>query len=257
VNFLHLVLAAAMAASTAVSGVHHDPVDARTSAKPLHGVVIAIDPGHQLGNSRHLRQIDRIVKAGSHGYRKACNTTGTSTNAGLPEATIVWRIAKRVRTRLRALGATVRFTRHSNSVTKWGPCVDVRGRFGAKVHARLLVSIHADGSLGRGDHGFHVIRPIRGHLVKPSIVRPSLRLAKAIRHGFGARHIARSTYIGGGTALSPRNDLGTLNMSRVPAVMVEIGNARNAGDAHRMSHRRGQETYARAFVSGIRRFLGR
>ena len=256
-NLLQIVVAAAVAASTAIVGMHTDHVEARAVAKPLHGVVIAIDPGHQLGNSRHLRQINRIVPAGSHGYRKACNTTGTSTNAGLPEATIVWRIAKVARKRLRALGATVRFTRHSNSVTKWGPCVDVRGRFGAKVDARLLVSIHADGSLGRGDHGFHVIRPIRGHLVKPSIVRPSLRLAKAIRYGFGKRHLARSTYIGHGTALSPRNDLGTLNMSRVPAVMVEIGNARDAGDAHRMSHHRGQERYARAFVSGIRRFLGR
>lgn len=256
-NFLHIVVAAAVAASTAVAGVHDGAADARTTSKPLHGIVIAIDPGHQLGNSRHLRQINRLVPAGSHGYRKACNTTGTSTNAGLPEATIVWRVAKLVRTRLEALGATVRFTRNSNSVAKWGPCVDVRGRFGAKVHARLLVSIHADGSLGRGDHGFHVIRPVRGHLVKPSIVGPSLRLAKAIRHGFGARHIARSTYIGGGTALSPRNDLGTLNMSRVPAVMVEIGNARNAGDAHRMSTPSGRATYAKAFVSGIRRFLGR
>lgn len=230
------------------AAIHH-------ARKPLRGMVVAIDPGHQLGNSRHLHKIERIVKAGSHGFRKQCNTTGTETNAGLPEATIVWRIANLVRNRLQRLGATVRFTRNSNRWALWGPCVNVRGRFGAKVHARVLVSIHADGSLGRGDHGFHVIRPIRGHLVKRSIVRPSRRLAKAVRHGFDARHLARSTYVGHGTALSPRNDLGTLNMSRVPAVMVEIGNARNAHDAHRMSTKKGRARYARALVGGIRRYL--
>ena len=53
----------------------------QTSALPLAGMVVAIDPGHQLGGSRHLRQINRKVWVG---FWKPCNTTGTATNGGYP-----------------------------------------------------------------------------------------------------------------------------------------------------------------------------
>ncbi|WP_310962255.1 N-acetylmuramoyl-L-alanine amidase [Nocardioides terrisoli] len=223
---------------------------------PLAGIRIALDPGHQLGNHNFPAEINRIVKAGRD-YRKACNTTGTAIDGGLPEATIVWRIARQARARLEQLGAKVFLTRGSNSERRWGPCVDTRGRFGKRVDARLMVSIHADGEVNRSFHGFHVIPPSRGHLVKPSNVRPSMRLAKAVRRGFDRHHIARSNYIGGGTALNPRNDLGTLNMARVPVAMVEIGNVHNRSDAHQMSTVRGRHRYAMAVVAGIRAFLGR
>jgi N-acetylmuramoyl-L-alanine amidase len=69
--------------------------------------------------------------------------------------------------------------------------------------------------------------------------------------------VPRSTYVGGGTALSIRPDLGTLNLSTVPVAMVELGNMRNRADAHRMTTRAGRATYAAALVAGIRRYLGR
>jgi N-acetylmuramoyl-L-alanine amidase len=235
---------------------HHAQVRAHAAARPLAGVRIALDPGHQLGNHNFPREINRIVRAGRH-YRKPCNTTGTAIPGGLPEATIVWRIARQAKARLEHLGAKVFLTRTTNSERHWGPCVNTRGRFGGAVHARLTVSLHADGSLDRSDRGFHVIPPARGHLLDPSIVRPSMRLAKALRAGFGLHHLPRSNYVGGGTALNPRNDLGTLNMSSVPVAMVEIGNVYNHADAHRMTTVPGRHTYALAVVSGIRRFLRR
>src|SRR4249919_3513795 len=66
--------------------------------KPLAGKTIVIDPGHQLGNSRHLAQINRPVNAG--GFMKPCNTTGTATNGGFPEATLNWDVAILLRARL-------------------------------------------------------------------------------------------------------------------------------------------------------------
>ena len=63
---------------------------ASSGARPLAGMVVAIDPGHQLGNSRHLGQINRLVWVG---LWKPCNTTGTATNGGFPEATFTWRVA--------------------------------------------------------------------------------------------------------------------------------------------------------------------
>ncbi len=58
--------------------------------RPLDGRVVVLDPGHQLGNHNFPRQINRLVPAG--GFRKPCNTTGTATNRGYPEATFVWQV---------------------------------------------------------------------------------------------------------------------------------------------------------------------
>lgn len=222
--------------------------------RPLAGLTIALDPGHQLGAHNFPARLARLVPAG--GFVKPCQTTGTESAAGVPEATVVWQLSQRVAARLRHLGATVRLTRTSNSEHRWGPCVDVRGRFGGRVGARLTVSLHADGA-PVGDHGFHVIVPTRGSARSPGTARASLRLAKALRAGLQGAGFARSNYIGDGTALSIRSDLATLNLSTVPVAMIEIGNMAHPADVRQMTSRAGQERYARAVVAGIRRFLRR
>ena len=120
-----------------------------TGAKlPLAGRYVVIDPGHQLGNHRFPKKINKLVPAG--GFKKPCNTTGTATNGGFPEATFTFRVAVLLKKRLEAAGASVRMTRTSNSQRRWGPCVDVRGRAGNRHPADLKVSIHADGAYGAG-----------------------------------------------------------------------------------------------------------
>lgn len=220
------------------------------SVKPLTGEVVALDPGHQLGNRRHPEQVDRPVDAG--GLIKPCNTTGTATDDGYAEATLTFAVASRVRARLVDLGATVRMTRDVNSDDRWGPCVDERGRFPGRVGALLMVSLHADGSLGAKNRGFHVIVP-----ASSPVTVPSLWLARELRAALGARGVERSTYVGNGTALSRRDDLGTLNLSTVPAVMLELGNMRDPVDAAVLRSPSGQARYAAAVVAGIREFLGR
>ena len=49
---------------------------------------------------------------------------------------------------------------------------------------------------------------------------------------------------------------GTLNLSDVPTVMVELGNMRSASEARVMTSPSGRARYARGLVSGVRRFLG-
>ncbi len=227
---------------------------AEVAGSPLAGVRIALDPGHQLGNHNFPAEIHRLVPAG--GFEKPCNTTGTQTNGGYAEATLNFRVARLVRARLRDLGAEVLLTRTRNSESLWGPCVDARGEFGAKVGARLTVSLHADGAPS-GDHGFHVIAPTSRSPWTTDIADASRALALALRSGFDATGIPRSTYVGGGTALSIRSDLATLNLSDVPVAMLEIGNMRNPSDAHRMTTKKGRARYARAVVKGIRLYLDR
>lgn len=227
---------------------------ARQKRKPLRSITIALDPGHQLGNHNYPRQINAPVPAG--GFTKPCNTTGTATNSGVAEATVNFRLSTLVRKRLRALGARVRMTRTSNSESRWGPCVNTRGEFGKRVGARLTVSLHADGA-SSSDHGFHVIAPTKRAPWTSDIAASSLRLATALRNTFTAAGVPRSNYIGRGTGLDVRSDLGTLNMSDVPVAMIEIGNMRNSGDAYRMTSRSGRARYATAVVRGIRAYLGK
>jgi N-acetylmuramoyl-L-alanine amidase len=253
VLFAMIVAAFGLSSGAATSSGASPAIAARTAAKPLAGIVIALDPGHQLGNSRHLRQINRLV-TGGRGLRKPCNTTGTATNAGYPEATMTWQVVKQMRKKLRALGAKVRLTRTVNSTSAWGPCVDVRGRFGAKVHAKLLVSVHGDGAVSSG-HGFFTIAPARARMLHPKVQARSVKLAKALRKGMLGKGFTTSTYVRGG--YYTRTDLGTLNLSGVPVAMIELGNMRNRGDAHTMTTATGRARYAAALVSGIRRFLGR
>jgi N-acetylmuramoyl-L-alanine amidase len=230
------------------------PARTQAASRPLRSITIALDPGHQLGNHNYPRQTNALVPAG--GFKKPCNTTGTATNSGVAEATVNMRLARSVTKRLRALGARVRMTRTTNSQRRWGPCVNTRGKFGKRVGARLMVSLHADGA-SSSSRGFHVIAPKRRSPWTTDIARRSLRLAKWLRNGLTHRGVPRSNYVGGGTGLSVRSDLGTLNMSDVPVAMIEIGNMRNSGDAHRMTSTSGRARYANGVVRGIRAYLGR
>ncbi len=223
-------------------------------ARPLAGRTIVIDPGHQLGNHNFPRQINAPVPAG--GFTKPCNTTGTATNGGYPEATFAWQVSRRVARRLRALGARVTLTRHSNRQDRWGPCVDARGRAGNRVGADLKLSIHADGSYAAGARGFHVIVPADRAPWTDDIAASSMRLARAVRRGLVAKRFVLATYIAGGDGLDVRSDLGTLNLSDVPTVMVELGNMRSAAEARVMTSPAGRARYARGLVAGVRRFLG-
>ena len=65
-----------------------------------------------------------------------------------------------------------------------------------------------------------------------------------------------SNYAGGGSGLDTRGDLATLNWSRIPTVMVELGNMRNRTDAAMMTSPSGRASYARGLARAVRAFLG-
>ena len=215
--------------------------------------MIVLDAGHQLGNHNFPRKINRLVPAG--GFKKPCNTTGTATSGGFPEATLNFRVARLARARLLELGARVMMSRSTNRQDRWGPCVDVRGRQGNKVDADLKISIHGDGSNAAGARGFHVIAPTDRAPWTHDIFRSSRRLARDVRTALKARGVPVANYIAGGDGLDFRSDLGTLNLSDIPTVMVELGNMRSRADARRMTTRSGRATYARALVRASRAFL--
>ncbi|MFI2613863.1 N-acetylmuramoyl-L-alanine amidase [Streptomyces sp. NPDC018584] len=221
---------------------------------PLKGKVVVVDPGHNTGNFRHTAEINRQVDIGTN--RKECDTTGTSTNDGYTEATFTLDVARRLRTLLEKQGATVKFTQDGDR--PWGPCVDERARIGNEARADAVVSIHADGS-GAGNRGYHVILPakVKGGAADTSpIVAPSRELGERIAGKFlSATGSAPSNYVGGGTGLDVRSDLGGLNLSTVPKVFIECGNMRDAKDAALLKSAEWRQKAARGISEGIDGFL--
>jgi N-acetylmuramoyl-L-alanine amidase len=217
-------------------------------APPVSGVVV-LDPGHNGGNAANPAAINRPVPAG-RGRTKACNTTGTATGAGFPEHAFTWAVSTKVRDILTARGVKVVLTRPDD--TGVGPCVHQRAAVGNDARAAAVVSIHADGSTDPAAHGFHVA--YSAPPLNAAQGEPSLRLARTMRDGMRSAGFPVSTYVGS-DGLSPRDDLGGLNLSNRPAVLVECGNMRNTTEADAFSTAAGQRSYATAIAAAVLRYL--
>jgi N-acetylmuramoyl-L-alanine amidase len=229
--------------------------ESKRQGGPLSGVTISVDPGHNGGNFSHPEEIGRPVPAGVNGTTKPCNTTGTATNDGtLTEAQFNWDVAEDIVPRLEGLGATVFLTRHSNDGV--GPCVDERAEIANRAHAAVALSIHADGNEAAGAHGFDVIHASTTEMVDPSVAGPSLKLAEAERDALVGAGVPPANYVGE-DGLDARSDLAGLNLARVPAVLVELGNMRDAEEAVELEDPAYRHKLADALAAGIVAFLGR
>ncbi|MFB8047743.1 N-acetylmuramoyl-L-alanine amidase, partial [Streptomyces hydrogenans] len=232
---------------------------ATAAARPLAGRTVVIDPGHNPGNFRHGREIAEKVDIGTN--RKECDTTGTSTNAtgtqaAYTEAAFTLDVSHRLRKLLEERGAKVVLTHDADR--PFGPCVDERARIGNAAEADAVVSVHADGS-AKGNRGFHVIVPAKvkgGSADTAPIVAPSRtlgeRIAAAFRRTTGT---SPANYLGDGTGLDVRSDLGGLNLSTVPKVFVECGNMRDPKDAALLTSGVWRQKAAQGIADGIVTYL--
>ncbi|KJY16994.1 MULTISPECIES: N-acetylmuramoyl-L-alanine amidase [Streptomyces] len=223
---------------------------------PLTGRTVVVDPGHNTGNFKHTDEIDQQVDIGTN--RKECDTTGTTTNSGYMEAEFTMDVSKRLRTALEAQGAKVVLT-HETGARAWGPCITERARIGNDANADAVVSVHADG-VSAGNRGFHVILPAKvksGAADTAKIVEPSRDLGERIAGNFArTTGSAPANYLGGGTGLVVRDDLGGLNLSTRPKVFIECGNMRDAKDAAQLTSPEWRQKAAQGIADGIVGFLG-
>jgi N-acetylmuramoyl-L-alanine amidase len=215
----------------------------------LSGQTVVLDPGHNGMNWAHPEEISRQVDIGTG--TKACNTTGTTTAAGYPEARFTWQVALLVRANLEKLGATVILTRVDND--GWGPCVTERAAIGNRAGAGAVISIHADGGPPDG-RGFHVIYPKEVEGLTDDITVDSLRLARSLHASYTATGMPIADYIGQ-DGYSARDDLGGLTLSDVPVVFLEAGNMRNTADADLLADPAFQETIAEAITQALIAFF--
>ncbi|MFF8834900.1 N-acetylmuramoyl-L-alanine amidase [Streptomyces sp. NPDC015130] len=246
------------APTASTTAVPSSPSGAQGS-RSLAGRTVVVDPGHNPGNFKHPREINAKVDIGT--ARKECDTTGTSTNgtaaqAAYTEAAFTLDVSHRVRDLLTARGAKVVFTHDANR--PWGPCIDERAAIGNAARADAVVSVHADGS-AVGNRGFHVILPARvsaGAADTGPIVGPSRELGEAVADRFArATGTKPANYLGGGTGLDVRKDLGGLNLSTVPKVFVECGNMRDPKDAALLTSAAWRQKAAQGIADGIATYL--
>ncbi|MFD1547192.1 N-acetylmuramoyl-L-alanine amidase [Nonomuraea guangzhouensis] len=246
--------AAGQAAQAAATTLAPAPAQARTkpqaAARPLEGKTIVIDPGHNGGNYRDPKAVNRKVNVLTKW--KPCDTTGTETNSHYTEAAFTWDVANRMVKILKTRGATVKLTRADNSSV--GPCITERAAIGNKAKADAAISVHGDGAAA-ANYGFHVIMPKKINGPVDPVVADSRRLGLAVRDAYQkGTGLPYSTYIGS-KALDFRNDLGGLNLSTVPKIFIECGNMRNAAEAAKFQDSAFRQRIAVALADGLQHYL--
>ncbi|WP_443056413.1 N-acetylmuramoyl-L-alanine amidase [Streptomyces sp. MUM 178J] len=237
-----------------VEGAAPSAAPSPSSSQPLAGKTVVIDPGHNPGNFDHPREIAEQVDIGTNS--KDCDSTGTASNDGYREAEFTLDVSRRLRDLLEKQGATVKLTQDDDR--PYGPCIDERARIGNEAEADAVLSVHADGSAS-GNRGYHLILPAlvkEGGADTSQIVGPSRELGEHIAEEFGqATGTEPSNYVGGGTGLHVRDDLGGLNLSTVPKVFIECGNMRDAKDLALLESPEWRQKAAQGMANGITAFL--
>jgi N-acetylmuramoyl-L-alanine amidase len=223
------------------------------SVPPLAGMTVAIDPGHDGGNGSDPAYIDQPIDGG--GIIESCDTAGTSTDAGYPEHAFNFDVALRLESLLTAEGARVVLTRTTD--TGVGPCVNQRAAIENDSGAAAAISIHADGG-PPGGRGFDVIEPVSvasSISNNTAIVGPSAALATDMRNAFTAATAEPVSDYSGTDGIDERGDLGGLNLSTVPKVLVECANMRNATDAALISSATWRQQAAQGLADGFSAYL--
>jgi N-acetylmuramoyl-L-alanine amidase len=220
-----------------------------SSGFSLVGEVVTLDPGHNGGNGSDPAYINQLIWNGRQ--LEACDTTGTSTDSGYTEAAFNFDVATRLAAILGSQGATVVLTRTTN--TGVGPCVDQRAAIGNGAGSDAAISIHADGG-PTGGRGVTVLEPV-GDGPNDAVIGSSAQLAVSVRDAFVAATGEPYSDYYGVDGLQPRSDLGGLNLTTVPKVLIECANMGNGLDAALLSDPGWQQEAATGLVRGISQFL--
>ena len=224
-----------------------------SGALPLKGKIVGIDPGHNGRNYTDPSYLNHQVWNGT-GWED-CDTTGTGTSGGYTEALFNFRVAEYLRADLIRDGATVVMTRNSNNGI--GPCVTTRSYIINKAHANVAVDIHADGAYcDRPCRGFAILEPVNDGTNKNVIVS-SARLGTDIRAAMLAGTPMPVSNYDGKNGINHRNDLAGLNLTKVPKILIEVGNMKNATDVRLLTSAKFQQEVARTLLNAIIKFLAR
>jgi N-acetylmuramoyl-L-alanine amidase len=220
-------------------------LDAPPAVAAIASMAVFLDPGHNAVNDAStILQVPN-----GRGGTKQCNTSGTATDDGYPEHALNWDVVQQISASLNQMGVRTQLSRNDdNSV---GPCVDQRAALANAMRPDAIVSIHADGGPASGS-GFHV--NYSSPPLNAAQSGPAMQLAHTMRDALAQAGFRPATYIGS-DGLYGRDDLAGLNLAEYPAILVELGNMKNADEAARMESADGRAKYAAAVTQGITAYL--
>lgn len=203
------------------------------------GKTICIDAGHQRYGNNALEAIG----PGSS-IRKPKVTSGTEGKyTHKAESEVNLETAKKLKNILISRGYKVVMVRESQDVNISNI---QRAEIANKSNADLAIRIHCDGSGNSDLHGYFILTPSSSNrFLSSSIVNSSLRLTKcllpAIQKATGANN----------RGISYRDDLTGTNWSKVPTVLVEMGEMSNKQEDYALSTPAYQEKMATGMANGI------
>ncbi len=206
-------------------------------------VTIVLDPGHNRYPNLSLEpigpgssQLKIMDGGGTHGV-----VTGQS------EASVVLRIAFRLRTLLRADGLHVIMTRHRTCCISKGN--RARARIANRAHAALFLRIHADGSTDHAVRGTSMLYPALHAGWTDDIYRRSRQAARIVQ----SRLVGRLGWPDRG--LVARGDLTGFNWANVPAILTEVGFLTNPSEDRALATRGTVKRVARGLEGGVLHYL--
>jgi N-acetylmuramoyl-L-alanine amidase len=198
--------------------------------------VVVIDAGHQAHADTHKEPIGPGSK--TKRPKVAGGTSGVATK--VHESVINLRVALKLRDVLEADGATVVMVRTGQKVNIAN---SRRAKIANAAGADLFVRIHCDGTAS-SVHGVLMLVPKRNKWTKP-IVTASARAGRDIL----AAVIDATGAVDRGTQI--RGDLSGFNYSHVPAMLIEMGNMKNAKEDKRLSKPSYQDKLAAGIAAGV------
>jgi N-acetylmuramoyl-L-alanine amidase len=206
-------------------------------------VTIVLDPGH----NRYPNLREEPIGPGSSRLKimDGGGTHGVVT--GQSEASVVLRIAFRLRTLLRDDGLHVIMTRHKTCCVSKGN--RARARIANRAHAALFLRIHADGSTDHSVRGTSMLYPALHAGWTDDIYGRSRQAARIVQ----SRLVHRLGWPDRG--LVARGDLTGFNWANVPTILTEVGFLTNPSEDRALARGRTVKRVARGLEGGVLHYL--
>ena len=199
---------------------------------PLEGIIIGIDPGHQLKEDSNLEPL----QPDSNRTKARMSKGAVGVKTGTAECRINLQIGLKLRDMLVESGATVIMTRESNDVSISNV---ERAQIMNEAGVDIWVRLHCDAASSERQSGAHALIPSRAYNI--SIYKESLAIAQSILDAF-----CKSTGASNGGISALISQTG-FNWSERPVMAIEMGYLSNADDDVRL----GRDSYQIACATGI------
>lgn len=242
-NRKNLFLTLSLVLLIAVSGAYPMKVYANgKEGKPLKGMIVGIDPGHQLkGNS----QKEPIAPNSSK--KKAKVTSGTTGKfSKVPEHALNLQVGLKMKKHFESLGAKVVMTREKADV-------DIsniqRAKIANEAKCDIVLRLHADGIEDSKVSGYSILVPSGKYTEK--IQKKSTNFAKILD-----KRIAKDCGEIKSRGLSKRADMTGFNWSTVPVIILEMGFMSNKHDDMIMQTEEYQKKLVSATANALIEYKG-